>query len=116
MITRNIYVSVTNNKIYEYIAYPNGLFSCPRKFTKLLKPLLCVLGTKGHIIIIFIDNLLLIATSYKKCCATILETISVLSDLGFVVHVEKSVFVPQQQATFLGFRIKFTNYENNTDS
>ena len=27
-----------------------------------------------------------------------------------------AVFVPQQQATFLGFRIKFTNYENNTDS
>ena len=92
-----------------------SLFSCPRKFTKLLKPVLCVLRT-GHIIIIFIDNLLLIATSYEKCCATILETISVLSDLGFVVHVEKSVFVPQQQATFLGFRIKFTNYENNTDS
>ena len=67
--------------------------------------MLCVLRTKGHIIIIFIDNLLLIATSYGKCCATILETISVLSDLGFVVHVEKSVFVPQQQATFVGFRI-----------
>ena len=110
MITRNIYVSVTNNKIYEYIAYPNGLFSRPRKFTKLLKPVLCVLRTKGHIIIIFIDNLLLIATSCEKCCATILETISVLSDLGFVVYVEKSVFVPQQQATFLGFRIKFTTY------
>ena len=94
-----------NNKIYEYTAYPNGLSSCPRKFTKLLKPVLCVLRTKGHIIIIFIDDLLLIATSYEKCCATILETISVLSDLGFVVHVEKSVFVPQQQATFLGFRI-----------
>ena len=55
--------------------------------------------------IIFIDDLLLIATSYEKCCATILETISILSDLGFVVHVEKSVFVPQQQATFLGFCI-----------
>ena len=37
-------------------------------------------------------------------CGTILETISVLPDLGVVVHVEKSVFVPQQ-ATFLGFRI-----------
>ena len=52
-----------------YYKYPNDLFSCPRKFTKLLKPVLCVLRTKGHIIIIFIDNLLLIATSYEKCCA-----------------------------------------------
>jgi hypothetical protein len=94
-----------NNKIYQYTAYPNGLSSCPRHFTKLMKPVLCVLRTQGHIIIIFIDDLLLIATSYEKCCATVLETIQLLSDLGFVVHVEKSVFVPQQQATFLGFLI-----------
>lgn len=92
-----------NNKVYQYTAYPNGLSSCPRNFTKLMKPVLCVLRTRGHIIIIFIDDLLLIATSYEKCCATVLETIQLLSDLGFVVHVEKSVFVPQQQATFLGF-------------
>ena len=62
------------------------------------------LRKKGHLIIIFID-LLLIAISYEKCGATILETISVLSDLAFVVHVEKSVFVPQEQANFLDFRI-----------
>ena len=36
------------------------------------------LRKKGHLIIIFID-LLLIAISYEKCGATILETISVLS-------------------------------------
>lgn len=94
-----------HNKIYQYTAYPNVLSSCPRNFTKLMKPVLCVLRTQGHIIIIFIDDLLLIATSYEKCCATVLETIQLLSDLGFVVHVEKSVFVPQQQATFLGFLI-----------
>lgn len=95
-----------HNKIYQYTAYPNVLSSCPRNFTaKLMKPVLCVLRTQGHIITIFIDDLLLIATSYEKFCATVLETIQLLSDLGFVVHVEKSVFVPQQQATFLGFLI-----------
>lgn len=94
-----------NNKCYQYTSYPNGLSSCPRNFTKLMKPVLCVLRTKGHIIIIFIDDLLLIATSYEKCCATVLETIKLLSDLGFVVHEEKSEFVPQQHATFLGFLI-----------
>ena len=30
-----------NNKIYEYTAYRSGLSSRPRKFTKLLKPVLC---------------------------------------------------------------------------
>ena len=47
----------------------------------------------------------MMATSYEKCCATVLEIINVLSELGFVVHENKSVFLPQQQATFLGFRI-----------
>ena len=82
-----------NNKLYQFTAYPNGLFlNCPRNFTKLIKPVLCVLRTKGHIISIFIDDLLLIVTSYEKCCATVIDT---LSELGVVVHVEKSVFTPQ---------------------
>ena len=80
---------------------------CSVKIHPDYQKLLCVLRTQDHIIIIFIDDLLLIglATSYEKCCATVLDTIQLLSDLGFVVHVEKSVFVPQQQATFLGFLI-----------
>lgn len=93
------------SKLYKYTAYPNGLSSCPRNFTKLMKPVLCVLRTKGHIIIIFIDDLLLIATSFDKCCETVIETIQLLSKLGFVVHLEKSVFIPQRNVTFLGFAI-----------
>ena len=93
------------SKLYQYTAYPNGLSSCPRNFTKLMKPVLCVLRTKGHIIIIFIDDLLLIATSFEKCCATVIETIKLLARLGFVVHLTKSVFIPQRNATFLGFVI-----------
>jgi hypothetical protein len=93
------------SKLYKYTAYPNGLSSCPRNFTKLMKPVLCVLRTKGHIIIIFIDDLLLIATSFDKCCSTVIETIQLLTKLGFVVHLTKSVFVPQRHVTFLGFVI-----------
>ena len=96
------------SKLYKYTAYPNGLSSCPRNFTKLMKPVLCVLRTKGHIIIIFIDDLLLIATSFQKCCETVIETIQLLAKLGFVVHLTKSVFIPQQIATFLGFVINST--------
>ena len=72
-----------NNKIYQYTAYPSDLSSCPRNFTELLKPALCVLRTNSHIIIIFIEDLVLIATSYEQCCATVLETIKLLSDLVF---------------------------------
>ena len=95
------------SKLYKYTAYPNGLSSCPRNFTKLMKPVLCVLRTKGHIII-FVDDLLLIATSFKKCCETVIETIQLLAKLDFVVPLTKSVFIPLRIATFLGFVINST--------
>ena len=94
---------VYNNKLYQYTVYPSGLSLCPRHFTKLMKPMLCVLREKGHLIIIFIDDLLIIATSYEKCCISILETIHLLTELGFTLNVDKSVLIPAQQAIFLGF-------------
>lgn len=97
------------NRLYKYTAYPNGLSDCPRKFTKLLKPLLCSLRKNGHILCVFIDDLLLVATSYEGCCSTVMETIQSLDMLGFTVHPEKSVFLPQKQITFLGFDINSTS-------
>ena len=41
------------DRLYKYIAYPNGLCHCPRKFTKLLKPLLCSLRKKWSCVVCF---------------------------------------------------------------
>ena len=68
-----------------------------------MKPMQCVLREKGHIIIIFIDDLLIIATSYEKCAISILETIQLLTEFGFNINGGKSVFIPLQHAIFLGF-------------
>jgi hypothetical protein len=81
-------------KLYKYTVYPNGLSTCPRNFTKLLKPVLCVLRQQSYMLVIFIDDILIIATSYERCAQTILEAITLLTSLGFVIHVEKSVFFP----------------------
>lgn len=92
-----------NDKLYQFTVYPNGLSSCPRHFTKLLKHILCVLREKGHLIIIFIDDLLIIATSYEKSCISVLETIQLLTELGFTINIDKFVLIPAQKAVFLGF-------------
>ena len=92
-----------NDRLYKYRAYPNGLSSCPRQFTKLLKPILCALRQIGYIICAYLDDLLLISTSYTKCCMNVIETIKMFDSLGFVVYPDKPVFIPQQKATFLGF-------------
>ena len=88
--------------LFQYTVYPNGLSTCPRNFTKLVKP---VLRKQGHILIIFIDDILIIATSYEGCVKTILAAIKLLTNLGFIIHVKKSVFYPQKEIIFLGFRI-----------
>ena len=89
--------------LFKYTVYPNGLSTCPRNFTKLLKPVLCTLRKQGHILVIFIDDILIIATSYEGCVKAIIATINILISLGFVLHIEKSVFIPQRRITFLGF-------------
>ena len=94
-----------NNKLYKYRAYANGLSSCPRKFTKLLKPILCDLRQRGYTICAYLDDLLLISTSYTHCCMSVIETIKIFDKHGFVVHPEKSAFIPQRSITFLGFNL-----------
>ena len=91
--------------LFQYTVYPNGLSTCSKNFTKLLKPVLGVLRKQGHILIIFIDDIFVIATSYEGCAKTILAAIKLLTSLGFVIHVDKSVFYPQKQIVFLGFEI-----------
>ena len=71
--------------------------------------MLCVLREKGHLILIFIDDLLIIATSYEKCYISILETTHLLTDLGFTLNVEKSVLIAAQQAIFFVFVLNSVN-------
>ena len=92
-------------KLFHFTAFPNGLSSCPRKFTKPLKPFLATLRVKSHLIIVYIDDLLLIGQSYHQCVDTIIEALTLLEKLGFVIHPLKSVFIPTQEIVFPGFLI-----------
>ena len=51
--------------VYAYTAYPNGLASCPRQFTKLLKPPVAELRSQGHIIASYIDDIYLQSDTYR---------------------------------------------------
>ena len=94
-----------NGNLYKFQVFPNGLSSCPRRFTKLLKPVLATLRLEGHVIVIYIDDLLVIGTTYEQCVRSVIESFKLLESLGFVIHPEKSSFVPKQCITFLGFKI-----------
>ena len=82
-----------------------GLAPVPRKFTKLTKPILAHLHDLGHVITSFIDDSLLVGQTEEDIVHSVTDTIKVFDSLGFVIHEEKSRFMPTQQITYLGFEI-----------
>ncbi len=94
-----------NNQYYKFVCFPNGLACCPRKFTKLMKPVFATLRKKGHISASYIDDTYLQGDTKEECQININETVSLIHSLGLVAHPEKSVFQPTQILVILGFEI-----------
>ena len=84
--------------------FPNGLACAPRLFTKLLKPVYATLQSEGITCLGYIDDCLLIADTHVGCQRAIDRAIHLFTELGFLINYEKSVLVPQQRITFLGFQ------------
>ena len=80
-----------NGIVYKFTCL--GLAFCPRKFTKLMKP---VFASP------YIDDSFLMGGDYMECASNVIDTITLLDNLGFVPHPKKSVFIPSQILVFLG--------------
>ena len=50
--------------LYQFACFPNGLALCPRKFTKLFKPVFSFFRQLGHISVPYIDDSWLTADSF----------------------------------------------------
>ena len=92
-------------KVYQYTALPFGLASAPRVFTKLLKPVLAILRSKGIRLIAYLDDLLIIGKTKAEAEKAFQETKQLLESLGFIVSEEKSQPKATQKMEFLGFII-----------
>ena len=89
--------------LYKYTCLPYGLASAPRIFTKLLKPAYATLRSMGHLNSGYIDDSYLQGDTSAECHKNVTDTITLFTKLGFHIHPEKSVFIPSQKLTFLGF-------------
>ena len=90
---------------FQFRVMPNGYCDAMRVFTKLLKPAFAKLREEGHESVIFVDDSFLLGDTFDECLRNISATIYLLQELGFVIHPDKSILVPTQQLTFLGFVI-----------
>ncbi|CAB4016914.1 Hypothetical predicted protein [Paramuricea clavata] len=94
-----------NGSLYQFTCFPNGLACCPRKFTKLMKPVFCYLRKLGHQSSPYIDDSLLTGQTYDDCAANVIDTTQLIDNLGFIAHPDKSVFIPTQELDYLGFTL-----------
>jgi hypothetical protein len=62
------------------------------------------LGLKGIRTIFYINNILILGSTYPICFKNTLEALHLLIDAGFVIHWEKSSLIPPTDFPFLGFQ------------
>lgn len=90
-------------KLYQYNCMPFGLSTAPYVFTKLMKPLLAFLRAKNFVSVLYLDDFLLIDSSYQESLDNISKTGEILKYLGFIINQEKSQIEPSQRVRYLGF-------------
>ena len=96
---------IWKNQLFTFLVIPNGLFCGPRKYKKLMKPPIATLGLDGDIIAIYVDDLINVWLTFDECVKNVKTSIKNLNSPGFLIHPDKSISLPKQVITFLGFNI-----------
>jgi hypothetical protein len=89
----------------EFACLPFGLATAPRVFTKLMKPVVGALRQRGIRLIIYLDDILIMAESHDLALHHAASTLNLLEGLGFIVNYQKSQLLPCQEMEFLEFLI-----------
>ena len=100
---------IYNGRKYQYTSLPNGLSSGPRKFTKLIKALFKKLRERNFQNSSYIDDSFLIEKTKQECLENVIQTVKISRQAGFVVHPDKSQFIPVQILEYLGFILNTIN-------
>ena len=95
-------------RTYQFTCLPFGLTSAPRIFTKILKPVTGILRKMGIRIIVYLDDMLIMNSTLEGARKDIMILKSILENLGFLINMEKSIFVPVQIIEFLGIIVDST--------
>ena len=103
---RKFFRFIWKNQIYEFLVMPFGLTSAPFIFTKLTKPIMAHLHSRGLRSNIFIDDVIgLIHKTVSLCSAHAQRdyVIDLFRKLGFVINEKKSSLKMSHTKVYLGF-------------
>ena len=96
---------IWRSKLDQYTCFPNGLPSAPSLFTKPLKPCCAHLRCLGYIVSGYIDDTYLQQQLFNDALHSLNACGGFFACLGLLTHPEKSLDIPSQIATVLGFII-----------
>ena len=60
---------------------------------------------QGHTVAIYIDDIISVDDTFESCLLSVIKTIKLFQSLGFVIHPEKSKFIPSKKVEYHGFVI-----------
>ena len=79
------------------------LSSAPWVFTKTLRPVVTLLRELGLRMVVYIDDILVMAESEAQLKDHVRCLVYLLENLGYIINYKKSVLTPTKQLEFLGF-------------
>ena len=93
---------IVDGIIYEYVALPMGLTCSARIFTRVALFVGSRLRRAGVRIVLYIDDLLVIAISKELCDQHVQELLKAIDEFGFLLNEKKSHLSPAQSFQYLG--------------
>lgn len=94
---------------YTFNCLPFGLSLSPLYITKLYRSMVEHLQARGHRVIMYIDDILILADTKEECERSVSEVASLLSELGARINEGKSSRTPVQRIDYLGFTLDSTS-------
>ena len=95
---------------YCFIALVFGLTCAPRIFTKLLKVALSSLRMQGVRNSAWLDDIVLVGSSFQSTSDIVSRSRNFLESLGFIIKPSKSNLIPSQSLYHVGFDWDTVNY------
>lgn len=100
---RKLVIFRFKGQLYQFTCLPFGLSISPYIFTKIVKPVVNKLRSRGLRSVVYLDNFLCIGDILEACEANVKYTISFTESLGFIINYSKSQIIPSRRCKYHGF-------------
>ena len=89
----------------QFKCLPFGLCTAPFVFSKVTRPLIGFLRQLGIQLIMYLDDLLIASPSTQQLSQDLSTVLWLMTSLGLLINIPKSIMCPTQQLEFLGFTV-----------